>query len=183
MATANRELMTKARGALTGRWETPILAYLIYIIITNVGGPVGLIVGGPMNLGAATFALNFARGKKAEIADVLAGFNNFIESIIAFLLILVYTALWSLLFVIPGIVAALSYSQTFFIMADDKKIKAVDAMKKSREMMNGYKGKLFRLGFRFTGWFLLSVLTCGIGFLWLMPYIQVTFANFYEDIK
>lgn len=183
MATENRLLTEKARETLRGNWETPVIAYLIYLAITSVGGPIGLIIGGPMQLGSSIFALNFTRGKKADFAQILDGFRNFAESLIAFLLIALYSLLWSLLFIIPGIVAALSYSQTFLIMADDKKIKGVGAMKKSKEMMNGYKWKFFCLIFRFTGWFILSILTLGIGLIFLVPYMNISFANFYEDVK
>lgn len=183
MKTENKILMDRARKALAGKWETSVITYLIYMLILNAGGAVSLIVGGPMELGASIFSLNLSRNKKVDYVQILDGFKRFGESLIAYLLIVVYTLLWSLLFIIPGIIAAFSYAQTFFVMADDKKIKGADAIKKSQEMMRGYKWKLFCLMFRFTGWFILSMLTCGIGFLWLVPYMRVSFANFYEDIK
>ncbi|GHT57847.1 hypothetical protein FACS18945_2990 [Bacteroidia bacterium] len=93
------------------------------------------------------------------------------------------TCQWSLLLIIPGIIAAISYSMTFYIIADDPAISAMDAINKSKKMMYGYKMKYFCLSLRFLGWALLCILTLGIGFLWLMPYIQVTFAKFYDDLK
>ena len=59
----------------------------------------------------------------------------------------------------------------------------MDALRKSKEMMDGYKWKYFCLGLRFIGWALLCVLTLGIGILWLSPYVQVSYAKFYEDVK
>lgn len=88
-----------------------------------------------------------------------------------------------ILFIIPGLIAALSYSMTFFIIADDNSIDGFEALKKSKQMMKGYKWKYFCLNLRFLGWLVLCILSLGIGFLWLIPYVQVTNANFYEDIK
>ena len=95
----------------------------------------------------------------------------------------VFVFLWALLLIIPGIIAAIAYSQTFYILAEDDTIGSMDALRKSKEMMIGYKWKYFCLGLRFIGWALLCVLTLGIGFLWLSPYIQVSYAKFYEDLK
>jgi uncharacterized membrane protein len=98
-------------------------------------------------------------------------------------LMLVFTLLWMLLLIIPGIIAAISYSLTFYIIADDDTIKPMEAIDKSKQMMDGYKWKYFFLALRFLGWALLCILTLGIGFLWLIPYVQVTFAKFYDDVK
>ena len=89
----------------------------------------------------------------------------------------------SLLLIILGIIAFLSYSMTFFIIADNPSICSWQAMRKSRKMMRGYKWKLFCLFWRFFAWGVLCVLTLGIGFLWLWPYMQTAMAHFYEDIR
>jgi uncharacterized membrane protein len=96
---------------------------------------------------------------------------------------ILFILLWTLLLIIPGIIAAISYSMTFYILADDNSIGAMDAIDKSKKMMDGYKWKCFCLGLRFLGWALLCILTLGIGFLWLMPYMQVSMAKFYDDVK
>ena len=96
---------------------------------------------------------------------------------------ILFIFLWMLLLIIPGIIASIAYSQTFYILAEDDTIGSMDALRKSKEMMNGYKWKYFCLVLRFVGWFLLCILTFGIGFLWLSPYIQVSYAKFYEDLK
>lgn len=72
---------------------------------------------------------------------------------------------------------------TFYILAEDESIGAKAALDKSKKMMYGYKWKYFCLIWRFFGWFLLCILTLGVGFLWLMPYIQVSMVKFYDDIK
>ncbi len=84
---------------------------------------------------------------------------------------------------IPGIVAALSYSQAFYILAENPGIGALEAIRISKRMMYGYKGKLFLLYLSFIGWAILSALTLGIGYLWLIPYVSTTLANFYEEVK
>ena len=183
MKTENRILISNARDALSGKWGLAIGTYFVFILVSSIGGVIKLIIGGPMQMGSCIFSLNLARGKKAELPQIFEGFKNFAEALVAFLLMTLYVFLWSLLFIIPGIVAALSYSQTFFILADKKHVKGVDALKKSKTIMYGNRWKLFCLGWRFFGWAILSVLTLGIGFLWLIPYAQVSFANFYDDIR
>lgn len=91
--------------------------------------------------------------------------------------------LWTLLLIIPGIIAAYSYSLVYYILVDEPNLKPLEALRKSKKMMYGNKAKLFYLGLRFIGWALLCVLTLGIGFIWLAPYIQATRAKFYEDVK
>ena len=84
---------------------------------------------------------------------------------------------------IPGIVKALAYSQTFFIVAENPHISVRKAMRLSIAMTKGYKGDLFVLGLSFIGWALLSTLTLYIGFLWLSPYINATLVNTYRFLK
>ena len=91
--------------------------------------------------------------------------------------------LWFLLLIVPGIVAALSYSMTFYILADEPDINAKEALEKSKIMMDGHKMDLFLLGLSFIGWALLCILTLGIGLLWLIPYMNVSAAKFYQDRK
>jgi len=94
-----------------------------------------------------------------------------------------FVFLWSLLLIIPGIIASLAYSMTFFILADEPELGASDALAKSKRMMRGYKWKYFCLNLRFIGWAILCVISLGIGFLWLIPYMQISYAKFYEDVK
>ena len=84
---------------------------------------------------------------------------------------------------IPTIMAGLSYSMTHLLIADKRATKPLQAIKMSRERMKGNKAKLFRLFWRFFGWLLLSIITLGVGFLWLFPYVAVTMAQFYTDLK
>ena len=149
----------------------------------KLGGLLGFVIGGPMVLGLSTFSLAFSRRQEASVSQLFGGFNEFGRAFVAYFLMVLFIILWALLLIIPGIIAALSYSQTFFILAEDKVISGGDALKKSKAMMMGNKKKLFYLCWRFFGWFLLSLLTCGIGFLWLVPYMQITMAKFYDDVS
>jgi uncharacterized membrane protein len=95
----------------------------------------------------------------------------------------IFIILWTLLLIIPGIIMSLAYSMTFYILADNPDINPIDAIRKSREMMYGYKWKIFCLNLRFIGWGFLCIFTMGIGLLWLLPYMSVSFAKFYEEAK
>ncbi len=182
--------MQQARESLAGKWGQAIGALLVYMLvmvaiqlIPFAGAIIGLLIGGPMAIGLATFSLALARDKEANINQLFEGFNKFGLALAAYFLMVLFIILWMLLLIIPGIIAALSYSMTFYIIADEDSIDAMEAIDKSKAMMDGYKWKYFCLGLRFIGWALLCILTFGIGFLWLMPYMQVTNAKFYDDVK
>lgn len=184
----NDALMKSAREALKGKWTLAVLTYLVYIIIAGISGAfgwglLGLVIGGPLYLGIAIFSLNIARGKEAKIEQIFDGFQRFSTSFIAYILMFIFIFLWMLLLIIPGIIAAISYSMTFFIIADDPGISPMDALSKSKKMMDGHKMRFFGLYLIFFLLTLLSALTLFIGLLWLMPFMYVTFAKFYEDIK
>jgi len=114
---------------------------------------------------------------------IFSGFNYFANTLVTYLLMVLYILLWTLLLIIPGIIAALSYSMTFYILVDEPTIKAQEALDRSKKMMDGHKMKLFYLCLRFWGLAILCLFTLGIGFLWLIPYMQVTTACFYDDIN
>jgi len=183
MATENKLLMSKARSSLSGEWGLAVGTNFLFNVITGIANEASLIIGGPLQLGLSIFSLNLARNKKADLEQLFDGFKDFVNALVAYLLVVVFVLLWTLLLIIPGIIAAIAYSQTFYILADNKGLKGSEALKQSKAMMNGNKWKYFCLCLRFTGWFLLSILTLGIGFLWLAPYFNVSTANFYDDVK
>ena len=196
MNTDNVALMRTARESLKGKWGLAILTFFIYALLTTASGTMRssgsfltisstltLIIGGPLALGAAIFSLSISRGKEARLEQIFQGFTSFSTALVAYLLILLYVLLWALLLIVPGIIAALGYSMVFYILADDPLLKPQDALNKSKSMMDGYKLKLFYLGLRFFLLGLLCILTLGIGFFWLIPYVHITIAKFYDDIK
>ena len=179
-------LMKEARQSLSPQWGLVIGTYLVYMIVLTAAGFIplgGLFLTGPMGVGFAIFTLKIARGKHAELSNIFDGFKHFANALIAGLLMVLIVGLGMFLLIIPGIIAALGLSLTFFILADTPEMSGTDALKKSWEMMKGRKGSLFILGLRFLPWALLCILTLGIGFLWLGPYMQVTYANFYDDVR
>lgn len=193
MKTENPILMKMARESLAGKWGLAIGTFVVYFIIIfslqsiskfnpfiNV---FSLLIAGPFALGMATFSLNISRNQDARIEQIFNGFNKFGIALSAYLWMLLYIILWLLCLIIPGIIAAFSYSMTFFILADDPNMGPKEAIQKSKIIMEGNKWKLFNLGLRFFGWALLCILSLGIGFLWLIPYAQISMAKFYDDIK
>lgn len=186
----NFELRAKAREKLKGRWLYGILVCFISTAISGILGWIPgvnflyfLIITGPLTLGMVTFFLNLQRDQNPIIENLFDGFKAFSPALVLQLWIVLFTFLWSLLFIIPGIIAALRYSMSFYILHDHPEMNPKDALKLSKQMMLGRKGKLFLLGLSFIGWAILACLTFGIGFLWLVPYINASIASFYEDIK
>jgi uncharacterized membrane protein len=190
MATPNRDLMSQARQSLRGKWGVAAIGTLVYALIMGglnvipVAGPIAwLIVGGPLMLGWILFILSISRGAEVRVGRLFDGFSSFGNALVAMLLVSVFTILWLLLLIVPGIIAALRYSMTFFILADNPTMDGLEAIRRSKAMTMGYKYKLFCLGLRFIGWALLGVLSLGIGFFWIAPYMQTSVAKFYDDIK
>jgi len=184
--TPNVQLMAEARESLRDRWGLAI-GFTVLFMLLNIGASQvpfgGLILGGPLQLGFVIFFLTFVRRGNAEIGMLFTGFKNFGNALAAYLLMFIFTFLWALLLIVPGIIAALSYSQTFYLLADDTTLGPLDAIRKSKEMMIGRKWKLFCLGLRFLGWVLLCLLTCGIGLIFLTPYMGAAMARFYDDLR
>lgn len=149
----------------------------------GLGTIIALIVGGPIAFGTSLFFLNLTRTASAKIEDVFSGFKRFGNTFMLSLLMGIFTFLWALLLIVPGIIAAFSYSMSFYILIDNPSLSASEAIERSKEMMSGQKGRLFSLYISFAGWFILSILTFGIGFIWLEPYVQASTAAFYEDLK
>ena len=189
MSTDNTTLMRMARESLNGKWGLAIGTFLLYSLIMGSFGAMrqlgilSLIIGGPMMLGAALFSLSIVREEETRVEVLFQGFKNFSTALVTYLLMILYIFLWTLLLIIPGIIAALSYSMTFYILVDEPGIKPSEALELSKSMMDGYKMKLFTLYLWFFLLALLCILTLGIGFLWLIPYAEITMATFYEDIK
>ena len=206
----NEELRACARRQLDGVWGKMAFTYFVYFLIylpyniisalnsisewipgipSYFGGLNALltiavmVISGPFALGFAGYFLKRIRGEEIEIKNIFDGFENFFSSFLVMFFIGLFTALWSLLLLIPGIIKAYGYSMAYYIMHDDPGIKPLEAIKQSQIMMKGYKWKLFALQFSFIGWTLLCLLTLGVGFLWLNPYFNLSMANFYENLK
>jgi hypothetical protein len=180
------QIKRNAKKNLSGKWGLAIGLFLIMGLLIGITsfifvGPI--IIAGPLMLGFYTCYLKMQRNQDVEFEELFSGFNNFVTSMVTYLLIFIYTFLWSLLFIIPGIIKALSYSMSLFILADNPNMKANEAITKSKEMMNGHKWELFVLYLSFIGWMLLTILTFGILVIYVGPYMYASLAAFYEEIK
>lgn len=179
-------IRTEARALLAGRWNLLALIWLAYFFIESAAASVpgvNLVITGPFALGLAMLSLRVVRRQNISVEMLFDGFRDFVRSLVASLLMIIFVCLWSLLLIIPGIIAALSYAMTFYILADNPDLTASEAITKSKIMMFGHKTELFWLYLSFIGWAFLCLLTAGIGFLWLLPYIHTSTAIFYQQIK
>ena len=130
------------------------------------------------------YALRVSREEEpGGLETLFACFQQFWRFFSAMLLTGLFTALWTMLFVIPGIIALYSYSQTIFIMLDNPDMSAMEAIAASKQMMRGHKMELFVLELSFFGWALLNAFTFGLLGIWLEPYMLVTMANFYNAVS
>lgn len=140
------------------------------------------LIGGVLDLGYSLFALNLHDRKEAEFSDLFSQFHRFTDGFLQQLLRYIYVALWSLLLVIPGLIAHYSYAMTPYLMLDHPDLTPSQAIAASKQLMNGHKGELFTLRLSMFGWFLLSLLTMNLGFLALNPYIKLSEAAFYRQL-
>jgi uncharacterized membrane protein len=189
------EIRQEARVQLQGLWTNLVPVWFIYFLImfgataifrggTEFFGTVTIwILGGPLMMGITRLFLKIYHKEPFEFGQMFDGFKEWGRTLAAYLLILLFTFLWLLLLIVPGIIAGLSYSMTFFIMAEDPEITASDAIRKSKEMMMGHKMELFLLGLSFFGWMILAAIPFGLGFLWLESYMMASFTIFYHKIK
>jgi uncharacterized membrane protein len=185
---SNRELKRNAWDQLRkSYWMVLIVTFIVAALPTASSvAAVGFVIAGPLLVGQAIYLIdmieNHTDGKKIEL--VIEGFKrSFVNSFVATLLVGIFTFLWTLLLIIPGIIKSLAYSMTPYIIADEPGIDALVAIRKSQEMMNGHKMELFMLGLSFIGWFLLGALTFGVGMFFVIPYYQTTLANFYLELR
>lgn len=160
-----------------------------YRNITITIGPANLLrtawflIGGTIQLGYCKFLLKQLNNTNPEFNDVFSEFDRFGDGFAQRFLCNLYVSLWSLLFIIPGIIKSLSYAMTPYILAENPGMKANEAITRSREMMDGYKADLFMLHLTFLGWDILAMLTLNIGYLCLNPYQNAADAAFYQELK
>ena len=158
-------------------------AFVTVASISSLLGLVSFVIGGPIKVGYARFTLKITRGEHVEFKDLFSGFDVFGEAFLLNLRIILRILGWTLLFIIPGIVAAYRYAQAFFVMAENPALSSGECIERSKAMMQGNKWKLFCLQLSFIGWFFLTVLTLGIAGLWMSPYMAVAETFFYRDVN
>jgi uncharacterized membrane protein len=195
----------EARLLLRGNWGSAILVTILsYIIGEGVPIVIERITGGgkssqgqlittivsfllsPIMIGCAWSFLELARSRSVSIEQILspsASFSDYLKSLGLILLIRIYSFLWTLLFIVPGIIKSLSYSQSYYLYKDHPDYTPNQLITESRRIMNGYKWNYFLLILSFIGGFILCLLTLGIGLIWLIPYVNTSLAVFYTKIK
>ena len=163
----------------------PIIATFIAALASAAGilSLAQLIVGGNVQLGYAQFLLKLHKGEGFDFNDLFSQFHRIKQGFIQSLLRGLYIILWTLLFIIPGIVKGYAYSMTPFIMADHPQMTPSEAITASRELMDGHKFELFVLDLSFIGWNLLGIFTLGIGLIWVIPYHNAAYAAFYRNLS
>lgn len=150
--------------------------------LTVAGLLLSLFLGGVISLGQATYCLKLADHREGRFSDLFSQFHRFGAGFAMNLLTSLFISLWSLLLVIPGIIATYRYAMTPYLMAEHPELGALEAIRESKRLMHGNKWRLFCLHFSFIGWSFLSVLTFGIGILWLSPYMETANAIFYRSL-
>lgn len=195
-----RNLRALGRDSLTGKWGLGALGTLLYMVLavlpvfilngvfgnfepTTISNIYSILISGPLTLGYAMFAISLFRRRDTSPAEVFYGFERYGKAFGLYIVMSIFVLLWSLLLLIPGIIAALRYSLCFYILADHPNMGIMEALNESKRLMRGNKWKLFCLYLSFLGWAILGIVTFGIGYLWLMPYFEVTMVSFYDIAK
>jgi len=142
-----------------------------------------VLIYGPLSVGTAGVLLKLDRGETFTIDEMFSGFNDFGKNLLAGVLISFYTLLWSLLLFVPGIMAMLSYSMTFYILKENPELSAEAAITASKNLMMGHKWELFGLVASFLGWWLLSIVTFGLALIYVMPYFNSALTIYYQTLK
>lgn len=198
------ELKFRAKDQLRGNWGIAIGGVLLASIfidfdfIYNIAERFGLekvtlsvsvnllsiFLGGVISTGLCKLLLNIAtKREKPNVENIFSYFDIYLKTLGLNILISIAVIIGFILFIIPGIIVALMFSQAFFILAEDGSKSITECLSESAEMMKGYKWEFFVLEVSFIGWWIVSALTLGIGGLWVAPYQKVTETNFYLNLK
>jgi len=171
------------------KWMYALLAYLVCSLllgaISAVGvGILGLLVAGPLSYGLISVFLRIKRNEdeKADVGHLFDGFKDkFGESVVTILLSEIFIFLWTLLFIIPGIIKSYAYSAAMYLVRE-RNLEGNEAITESRKLMKGNKWKLFCLDLSFIGWYIVGLLCLGVGVLWVHTYHEAARTHFMEDI-
>lgn len=194
------KIKEKAKETIKGKIWTFIAPVLLILVITSlIIGIVNVIFGEssnianmikvileiallPITIGLTSYYVKIVRGKAFEFSEIFNWYNLFWPIFVLFFLIGLFTTLWSLLFIIPGIIAAISYKMAPYIFVDGERDGAT-CIKKSKELMNGYKADYFVFQLSFLGWIILGMFTLGILYIWLIPYMCAAEVIYYDELK
>lgn len=184
------EVKAASKEQLKGRWAIVGGLFLVISILTigvqwipYIGAIASILITGACTLSYILISFKVINKEELGIEDVFSGFRNFLKALGLLLWQTLWIWLWSLLLIIPGIIKSYSYCMSFYILAENPDMDIREALNESKRITNGYKMDLFILSLSFLGWGILAILTLGIGYFWLIPYIQVTMANVYKKLS
>ena len=157
-------------------WVAGVLAVLVYLMSAVI------------SVGLDLYCLKVSRRQETKTMDIFTSFEFLFKAMSIVILQAVFIMLWSLLFIIPGIIAAYRYSQSFYIMYDHPEYSAFDCIRRSSQMMRGHKGMLFLLQLSFIGWLILdyavsAVIIVPILSVFVQPYLGIAKARFYNAVS
>ncbi len=180
----------QAKELVGEKWKTLALAYLVYFGITMAASMIPVVsyvstflLAGPFTFALTVMVMKAVSGNDIEIGEIFSGFEKFVDLLVLYLRQMAIIFLWSLLFVIPGIMAGFSYALTYFVYAENPGMSAKEAMDESKRLMEGHRWELFMVELQYIGWILLAPFTLGIISFWLIPQMQAATALFYYDLK
>ncbi len=206
-------LRKRARENLAGMWPLAIAVGAVAYLLGNIGigflpnmewvsewtlyevedfrltipqgifGLLGFLLGGTLELGYCQFLLKQHDKQNPEFNDLFSQFDRFGTGFAQAFLRSLYTFLWALLFIIPGIIKGYSYAMTPYILTDHPEMTASEAIERSKLMMDGHKGELFVLELTFIGWSILAGLCWNLGYLLYNPYLAAAKAAFYRQLQ
>lgn len=185
----NQEIRQETSQMLKGNWSSVVITSLVFVLIascTKCSFPLVLFVYCPLALGYVMTMISFVRGnREVAVENLFSAFNStfYWKSMGLGLLTVIYTFLWSLLFIIPGIVKHCSYFLAPYILADNPSMKAEEAICRSMQLMEGHKMQLFLMLLGYALLVALSALLLFIPLFWIVPYYQVAFVKFYEEVR
>lgn len=184
-------LKETAKQQMRAQRGTAILISLVFLIIASIQAVpyvttiISIFLLLNISLGVSNAYLKIWRGENTDVGDIFSiGFENYGRYLGGMFLVRLYTILWTLLFIIPGIIKSFSYALTPYILREMPDLSVDQAIKLSSRMMDGHKMELFVLNLSFIGWALLGTLTFGIlTVVYVSPYMSITVAGFYDEIK
>lgn len=191
------ELKQKAKDSLRGKYSEAVIMMLIPMAIgillallelpknptlSIISSVLTLLFEVATGFGALSFYLKISRDEEVDFKELFKKVDMGLLYFCITLLVGLFAGLWALLFIIPGIIAALSYSQAYLIALDNPEITPLEALRQSKELMRGYKLDYLLLNLSFIGWVILGAFTLGILYFWLIPYMSVTQMNFYNAL-
>ena len=183
-----KQIKQEAKDVLVGN---RLILLLVMIILGAISTALGAIIIGFVLIPIVNVALYYLLkhlilSKKLVVEKLYDQFKDFehaIKMVAVGLLVQVITALGFILFIVPGIILGLRYSQALRIMAENKDLEILEALRKSKEMMDGHKMELFLFYLSFIGHFLLVIITIGLYGLYFMPYFLTCDANYYLHLS